>query len=197
MPGILYQVPVAGPLIREICGVSSFIELSFSGRSRPTIDITPDKWKRPSHRCEEFTMKTIHALTVLTVVNLGILIFNVSHNTTSVQAGGAEQVLRGRALEIIDAEGKVRASISIIPAGPTRRADGSLANDGKISPESALFRLIRPDGRPSVKIETSEQGSALALGGGIDPTYIVMSAVDGDPSLSLTNKSGRSQVVKP
>lgn len=142
-------------------------------------------------------MKNTHALTALSLLNLGILIFIVSHHTASVQASGSEQVVRGRALEIVDGQGKVRASISVIPEGPARRADGSLANDGKIYPEAVLFRLIRPDGRPSVKIETSEQGSALDLGGGIDPTYIVLSAAGGDPSLVLTNKSGRLQVVKP
>jgi hypothetical protein len=75
-------------------------------------------------------------------------------------------------------------------------ADGSVSKDEKIYPEEVLFRLIRPDGRPSVKISTSEQGSGLTLGGGIDPTYIVLSADGGDPSLSLTNKDGRQQLVK-
>lgn len=76
-------------------------------------------------------------------------------------------------------------------------ADGSVAKDGKVYPETVLFRLVRPDGRPSVKIAASEQGSALTLGGGIDPTYIVLSADGGTPSLSLTNKDGRLQVIKP
>jgi len=107
-------------------------------------------------------------------------------------------VVRARALEIVDAQGKVRASISVIPEGPARRADGSLTEWGdRIFPEAVLFRLIRPDGRPSVKIETTEQGSALDLGGGIDPTYIVLSAAGGDPSLALKDKSGRAKVIKP
>jgi hypothetical protein len=76
-------------------------------------------------------------------------------------------------------------------------ADGSVAKDGKIYPETVLFRLIRSDGRPSVKITTSEQGSGLTLGGGIDPTYIVLNAEGGDPSLSLTNKDGKQQLIKP
>jgi hypothetical protein len=60
-----------------------------------------------------------------------------------------------------------------------------------------LFRLIRPDGRPSVKIETSEQGSTLDLGGGTDPGYIVISAKDAETSLTLTDKDGHRQIVKP
>jgi hypothetical protein len=93
-------------------------------------------------------------------------------------------------------KGKVRASISVIPEGPARRADDSLVNDGKIYPGEVLFRLIRPDGRPSVKLNF-RAGSAPDLGGGIDPTYTVLSAAGGDASLALTNKSGRLQVVKP
>jgi hypothetical protein len=142
-------------------------------------------------------MKTHHALTVLTLVNLGFVIFLLLHQVGPVQASSSSSVLRGSGLEIVDAQGKVRASIQIVPEGPARLSDGSLAKDGKIYPATVLFRLIRPDGRPSVKISTSEQGSGLTLGGGIDPTYIVLTADGGDPSLSLTNKDGRLQIVKP
>jgi hypothetical protein len=60
-------------------------------------------------------MKNTHALTALSLLNLGILIFIVSHHTASVQASGSEQMVRGRALEIVDGRGRVRASISINP----------------------------------------------------------------------------------
>jgi hypothetical protein len=81
--------------------------------------------------------------------------------------------------------------------GPAIMADGSAAKDGRVYPETVRFRLIRADGRPSVKITTSEQGSGLTLGGGTDPTYIVLSADGGDPFLALTNKDGRRQIIKP
>ena len=143
-------------------------------------------------------MKNIQTLTALSLLNLGILIFTVSHRTASVQASGSEQVIRGRALEIVDAQGRVRASISINPAGPARKADGSPTESGdKIFPEAVVFRLIRPDGRPSVKIATTEQGSGLDLSGGIDPTYIVLTSEGGEASINLTNKDGRHQVIKP
>ena len=146
-------------------------------------------------------MKDGRRLTLVTLVNLGILVFllfhQMFHRTPAVEASGALPVLRGSGLEIVDAQGKVRASIQLVAAGPAIMADGSVAKDGKIYPETVLFRLIRPDGRPSVKITTSEQGSALTLGGGIDPTYIVLSADGGDPSLALTNKDGRRQIIKP
>jgi hypothetical protein len=142
-------------------------------------------------------MKTQRLLIVLTLVNLGILISLLIQNRP-VDANNAAPILRGRGLEIVDGHGKVRASIQVIPAGPARRADGSLSEaTGKIYPEAVLFRLIRPDGRPSVKIETSKEGSGLDLGGGSDPSYIVLKAEAAETSISLTNKDGRQQVVKP
>ncbi len=142
-------------------------------------------------------MKTQRVSALLTLINAGILIFLLTQ-IRPVEANGTAPVLRGRALEIVDAKGKVRASIQVVPAGPARRADGSLSEaNGKIYPESVLLRLIRPDGRPSVKIETSEEGSGLTLGGAPDPSYIVLGANSADTSLTLTNKDGRRQVVKP
>jgi hypothetical protein len=141
-------------------------------------------------------MKNTRALTALTLVNLGMLVFLLFHHAAPVQASGPEKVIRARALEIVDAQGKVRASLSIIPEGPAVR-HGEPVADGKIYPEAVLFRLIRPDGRPSVKIQTSEQGSDLSLGGGIDPAYIVLNSDGGETSVTLTNKDGHRQVVKP
>ncbi len=142
-------------------------------------------------------MKNGRTLTSLTLINLGLLGVLLLNQIRPVQANDNFSVLRGRGLEIVDAQGKVRASIQLVPAGPARKTDGSIVNDGKVYPETMLFRLIRPDGRPSVKISTSEQGSGLTLGGGADPTYIVLSADGGDPSLALTNKEGRRQLIKP
>jgi hypothetical protein len=100
---------------------------------------------------------------VLTIINLGILLLVVTR-IQPVQANNELPVLRGRGLEIVDAQGKVRASIQVVPPGPARRSDGSLTEkNGKVYPEAVLFRLIRPDGRPSVKIETSEQGAAAPI----------------------------------
>jgi hypothetical protein len=145
----------------------------------------------------EDSMKNSRLFTILTLVNLGILLTLLYQQIRPVEASGPVPVLRGSALEIVDAQGEVRASIHVEPAGPAIRADGSVAKDGKIYPETVLFRLIRPDGRPSVKITTSEQGSGLTLGGGIDPAYIVLNADGGETSLSLTNKDGHQQIIKP
>ena len=135
-------------------------------------------------------------LKMLTLLNLLLLMSLLLNQIRSVEAS-TPGVLRGSGLEIVDAQGKVRASIQIVPPGPARRADGSTVNDRKTYPETVQLRLIRPDGRPSVKIGTSQDGSAVSLGGGIDPTYIVLGANGGDASLSLTNKDKRLQLIKP
>ena len=139
-----------------------------------------------------------YVLTALTLINLGMLIFTFAYRSVPVQASGPAQVLRARALEIVDAQGKRRGSLSVISEGPSRRNDGTpIGPNGKVYPEAVVFRLIRPDGRPSVKIATTEQGSGIDLSGSIDPTYLVLSADGGDPSLTLTNKDGHRQVIKP
>lgn len=141
------------------------------------------------------TNRTIWVLTAINVVLVGSVMLREVH---PVQADGVAPVLRGQKLEIVDAQGKVRASIQVIPEGPARRADGSLTEWGnKIFPEAVVLRLIRPDGRPSVKIATTEEGSALDLGGGIDPTYLVLRAQGGETSVSLMNKDRKQQVIKP
>ena len=142
-------------------------------------------------------MKNQRLLTILTVVNFGILLFMVLSRGHSVEASSQPTMLRGTGLEIVDSQRKVRAMIKVSPAGPAIRADGSVVNDGKIIPETVLFRLIRPDGRPSVKIATSEEGSGLTLSGGIDPTYIVLNSNGGNPEITLTNKDGKLQAIKP
>ena len=142
-------------------------------------------------------MKIQRLLMALALVNLGILMFLLTQ-IRPVEANIVAPVLRGRALEIVDDHGKVRAAIQVLPAGPARRADGSLSEaNGKTYPETVLLRLIDPNGRPSVKLGASEQGAGLGLGGESDPTHIVLKAEGADTSLKLTNKDGRQQLIKP
>jgi hypothetical protein len=132
-------------------------------------------------------MTTQRLLAALTLVNLGLLVLLLAHAGTSA-AQGAEAVLRGRALEIVDDAGRVRASIQIHPAG--------VAN-GVAYRETVILRLIDPNGRPSVKLAGSELAAGLSLVGEGDSTYVVLKAEDGTTSLKLTNEAGQEQVVKP
>lgn len=137
-------------------------------------------------------MKANRLAIVVTVINLVILMFNLA-NTHSATAEGVTPVLRGRALEIIDDHGNVRASIKVHPADQTFKMP-----DGKIGyPETVMFRLIDPNGRPEVKLGASVQGGGLGLVGSSDSTQVLLQAKDTDGSLKLTNKDGREQIIKP
>ena len=137
-------------------------------------------------------MKTQRFAIALTVINLVILTLTLAHSR-SATAEGVAPVLRGRSLEIVDDNGKVRASIKIHPADKTFKMP-----DGKIGyPETVMFRLIDPNGRPEVKLGASEQGGGLGLIGETDTTHLILQAEGAATSLKLTNKDGRQQVIKP
>lgn len=132
-------------------------------------------------------MKLQRLLVVLTVLNLGLLVFLLSQ-TRAVEARSDGGVLQGRALRIVDEQGRVRASIDALPAG---RAAGASY------PETVILRLIDPNGRPSVKLTCSVEGAGLALGGETDATYVQLGARGADSSLRLTATHGREHVIKP
>ena len=128
----------------------------------------------------------------LTVINLGLLIVLLVQ-IRPVQAQGVAPVLRGRAFEIVDDRGRVRASITVFPADPNvKMPDGT-----KGYPETVLLRLINSKGRPNVKIEATELGAGVGLGGESDPTYASLAARGASTSLKLTNKDGRQQLIQP
>jgi len=135
-------------------------------------------------------MSRVKLLWVLTVVNLVLLGVSLARPGAM---GAASQVLRGRALEIVDGHGRVRASITVLPADPkVRMPDGTVG-----SPETVLLRLINPQGRPNVKIGASEHGSGLGLGGEDDPTYVQILAQGKSTSLKLTNQDHTEQTIRP
>ena len=135
-------------------------------------------------------MKIQRFLVVLTLVNLALVIFALAQLRPAI-AEGAPQVLRGRALEIVDERGRVRASLSVLPA--------TTQPNGESYPETVLLRLITERGRPSVKISTSEQAAGVSLAGptGTKDTYVILGANGTTSSLRLRNEDGREQLVKP
>jgi hypothetical protein len=135
-------------------------------------------------------MKIQRALIALTVVNLGLLVLLLAQ-LRSVEADGVAPVLRGRALEIVDDQGRVRASIKVQPPDPAVTMP-----DGKTYPETVILRLIDRNGRPAVKLAMSEQGAGLGLVGDSDETHVVLQAGT-DSSLKLRNKDGKQQLINP
>jgi hypothetical protein len=137
-------------------------------------------------------MNTQRILTILTAVNLGLLGYQVLQPRLAVAATtDVPAVLRGRALEIVDARGKVRASIAVLPEDP------KVLWNGKPYPETVLLRLMSPEGRPNVKLGASHVGSGLLIGGESNPTYIQVLAEGGETTLKLINKDGTERVIKP
>ena len=135
-------------------------------------------------------MKNQRLLIVLTLVNLALLVVTLAQSRPAV-AEGVPPVLRGRALQIVDEQGRVRASLNVLPA--------KRAPNGETYPETVLFRLITERGRPSVKISASEQAAGVSLAGpsGTKDTYVILEAKGTASSLRLKNEDGREQIVKP
>jgi hypothetical protein len=134
-------------------------------------------------------MKIQRLLVTLTVVNLVLLVFLLAQ-MRPVEAAN-DGILRGRGLQIVDAEGRVRASISVFPAdNKFRMPDGTVGY-----PETVLLRLIDEHGGPSVKLDVSERGAGLLLGSGTTPAYLTLGSKGGEPKLLLKGKDGREQVI--
>ena len=135
-------------------------------------------------------MKTQRWLVVLTLVNLVVLTFTLAAMRPA-GAQGTTPVLRGRSLEIVDDQGRVRASLSVLPAGTSAHGDRY--------PETVLLRLITERGRPSVKISTSEEAAGLSLAGpsNTKDTYVILEAKGTASSLKMRNENGGETIVKP
>ena len=123
----------------------------------------------------------------ITVINLLLLIFLLAqiHRTT---AQDIVPVLRGRALEIVDDQGRVRAEILV--HGPERVG-------GKLYPETVLFRMTDQNRRPVVKFTAAENGSALGLFDDAQGRVQINAKSDTGNFMKVVNKDGREQVIKP
>ena len=135
-------------------------------------------------------MKKFSLLVALTLMNFALLIVTLVHGGPAASQDIAP-LLRGRALQIVDEHGRVRASIEILPA--------RMQKNGELSAETVLLRLITEKGRPSVKIGASEESAAMALVGpsGTKNTYVQVGAKGTTSSLTLKDEDGREQTIKP
>ena len=127
----------------------------------------------------------------LTVVNALLLAVLLTQSNQPALASDTPAMLRGRGLEIVDAQGRVRASISVYPA--TTEANGGTSS------ETVLLRLITERGRPAIKISTSEDGSGMAVVGptGTHQTYVSVGANGTGTTLKLKNEDGRERTLVP
>ena len=136
-------------------------------------------------------MNTRRLIYALAVTNIALLALSTAQLMGPAFAQSTATVLRGRALEIVDEQGRVRASISILPAGRSE--------SGAADTETVLLRLITERGRPSVKIGSSEGTSGLSFAGptGTKDTYLILEAQGNVSSLKLRNEDGRERIITP
>jgi len=136
-------------------------------------------------------MNTQRFLIALTVVNVATLAISLAR--PGAAADDVAPVLRGRALQIVDDRGRVRASITVFPANrAVKLPDGTAGY-----PETVLLRLINSKGGPNVKLATTEDGAGLVLGGESNPTHVQVLARGTTTSLKLNNKDGRVKLIEP
>ena len=137
-------------------------------------------------------MKTQRFAIGLTVLNLFILMSTLFH-ANSATTPELPPLLRVRGLELVDDQGRVRAMLKVFPADPkVKMPDGTTGY-----PETVLLRLIDSKGAPNVKIAATEDGSAMSLGGESNPTHVQVLARGTNTSMTLVNKDGKQQVIKP
>ena len=124
----------------------------------------------------------------LAVLNSLLLFLLVAGHFQSASGQSPEGVLRGRALEIVDEQGRVRASISI---------HGPETVDGVQYPETVLLRMSDPKSGPVVKLTAAANGAALGLWDDADGGGVQLFARDTGSFVKVVDKKGREQVVKP
>lgn len=127
---------------------------------------------------------------VLSLANAVLLVVSLTREHR-VAASEPSPVLRGRALELVDDRGRVRAEIRVLPADPNvKMEDGT---EGY--PETVLLRLISSRGGPNVKLAATEDGAGLVLGG--DSAYLQLLSRGGLPRVKLLDKQDASTRSDP
>ena len=134
-------------------------------------------------------MKAHRATVALVIVNLVLLTVQLAH-AGPTSPDSIVPVLRGRALELVDERGRVRAEIKVLPAQPgVRMPDGTMG-----MPETVQLRLISSSGSPHVKLVAPEDGSALVLGGERG-AYVQIRSRGMEPVMKIHHSDGRESVI--
>ena len=135
-------------------------------------------------------MRASRGLVALTAVNFVLLAVLLLQQFRPVFAESQPSILRGSGLQIVDSQGRVRASISVIE--PQKSGDSEQA-------ETVLLRLITEKGRPSVKLAASEPNSGLSFAGptGTKDTYVILHSKDRKSELKLRSEDGQEQILSP
>ena len=88
-------------------------------------------------------------------------------------------LLRGRALELVDDRGQIRARLDVEPGG------------------EVVLRLLDRRGTIRVKLGAGEDGSGLLLNNDATEPGVHLLAGTGGSSVKLANKDGRERLITP
>lgn len=123
-------------------------------------------------------MKTPKWIIIAAVLNAAVL-FGLAAQSRPDAPLGTPSVVRARAIELVDARGDVRASLSVEESG------------------EAVFRMRDAKGTIRMKLGASEAGSALLLLDDSTNPGLHVLAKDGKTSVTLINKDGGRRVIEP
>lgn len=115
---------------------------------------------------------------LLAGINLVLLVFLVSRLGPSMFQENIP-TLRGRAFQLVDEQGAVRASIKVEPGG------------------EAVLRLFDQKGVLRIKLGTSTEGSGLVLLNSDTNLGVQILANSSGSSITLKNKDGQEEVIGP
>jgi len=130
-------------------------------------------------------MNNKHLMVALTGVNVAMVAFN--HFPTPVAAQQPPGLIRASGLEIVDTQGRVRASISVQP---------STIVDGRAYPETVLLRLTDPRRGPIVKLTAAADGAALGLSNHAAGGIRVMAKED-RTFIEVSRGAGQTRMIEP
>jgi hypothetical protein len=121
----------------------------------------------------------VHRFTAALIVLNAVFLLVFLAQIVSAAAPTEPPVMRVRAMELVDARGQVRAQLNVESGG------------------EVVLRLRDANGAVRVKLGASEKGSGLLLANDYTEPGVHILAQDGGASLTLRNKDGRQQLIKP
>ena len=123
-------------------------------------------------------MSSVRIAVLITAVNLGLLLANLARSG-SASAQAPVPLLRGRALELVDERGQIRARLNV-------EADGEV-----------VFRLLDDRGTIRVKLGANKEGSGLLLANDATEPGVHLLAKAAGSSVKVVNKDGRERLITP
>jgi hypothetical protein len=123
-------------------------------------------------------MKTQKVIILLVVVN-AVLLFCIAAKRKPDAHQSVQSIVRARAIELVDVQGHVRASLNVETNG------------------EVVFRLRDANETIRVKLSASEDGSGLLLLDDSTNPGLQALAKRGNTTMTLINKDGRKRVVEP